>query len=132
MLKVDESGADPEEQQARVRVSQLIETARAIGEPVVAVEALWDGDTEGWFVELVAIVRRPGRCHPHFDERPLAMFRHGSDLRAFNGEVPPWLEAVEATEKGQAVARTLGVPFHFTSPDTPDVELPRWWDGNTG
>ncbi|MGS2640875.1 hypothetical protein [Streptosporangium sp. LJ11] len=111
-----------------VQVPQLIGMVNAISEPVVAVEVLWDGDTQGWFVELVAIVQRPGRYHHRFDERPLALFRRGSDLRLFNGEVPPWPEAVEAAEKGQAVARSLGVPFHFASPDTPDDESPRWWD----
>ncbi|GAA1001760.1 hypothetical protein GCM10009555_106860 [Acrocarpospora macrocephala] len=114
-----------------VGVPQLIEMVNAISEPVVAVEALWDGDTQGWFVKLVAIVQRPGRHHHRLDERPLALFRRGSDLRLFNGEVPPWPEAVEAAEKGQAVARSLGVPFHFASPDTPDDGLPRWWDSQS-
>jgi hypothetical protein len=26
------------------------------------------------------------------------------------------------------VAQHVGVPFHFTSPETPDIDLPRWWD----
>lgn len=51
--------------------AQLIEKAAAITAPVVAVEALWDGDTQGWCVDLVAIVRRPGRHHDRFDEVPL-------------------------------------------------------------
>lgn len=56
------------------------------------------------------------------------MLRHGGDIRLFNGHVPPWTEAQQATEQGQAVAQHVGVPFHFTSPTTPDVHLPRWWD----
>ena len=28
---------------------------------VEVVESLWDGDAQGWFVELVAIVQRPSR-----------------------------------------------------------------------
>jgi hypothetical protein len=92
------------------------------------VEALWDGDTQGWYVDLVAIVRRPGRHHDRFDEVPLSALRHGGDIRLFNGQVPPWPEARRAAEQGQAVAQHFGVPFHFTSPEAPDVDLPRWWD----
>lgn len=106
--------------------AQLIERAGAAGGPVVAVEAGWDGDTQGWFVNLVAIVRRPG---PHrFDEVPLTGIRRGGDIRLFTGRVPPWPEAAEATAEGQAVAAHFGVPFFFASPGMPDVDLPRWWD----
>ncbi len=108
--------------------AELIERAAAIDGPVAAVEALWDGDTQGWFVDLVAVVRRPGRQHERFDEVSLTFIRRGGDIRLFNGTVPPWPEAVEATAQGQAVAAHLGVPFHFTSPDAPDVGLARWWD----
>ena len=108
--------------------AQLIETADAITAPILAVEAIWDGDTHGWFVLLVAIVDRPGRFHDRFDEMPLALIRRGGDIRLFNGRVPPWPEAQEATEQGRAVADHFGVPFHFTSPEKPDVDLPRWWD----
>ncbi|HEX5540043.1 MAG TPA: hypothetical protein VFX60_00530 [Micromonospora sp.] len=117
---------EPEDPLAEV--PHLIEKVKTITDPVVAVEALWDGDTQGWFVRLHAIVQRTSRHHPCFDEQWLAGFRHGSDLRLFNGEVPPWPEAAEALEKGQAVADSIGVPFHFASPGVPDDELPRWWD----
>jgi hypothetical protein len=85
-----------------------------------AIEALWDGDTEGWFVRLVAVTLRPKLEHN------LASISHGTDMRLFNGEVPPWPEALEATAIGRALADRLGVPFHFASPDQPDLDLPRW------
>lgn len=110
---------------------QLIEKVAAVTAPIVAVEALWDGDTQGWYVYLVAIVQQPGRHHARFDEVPLSVFQKGTDLRLFNGQVPPWPEAQQATEQGQAVARYVGVPFYFSSPDAPDVNLPRWWDVQT-
>ncbi|MEU6028169.1 hypothetical protein ABZ825_14260 [Streptomyces tauricus] len=87
---------------------------------LVAVEAIWDGDTSGWFVVLVAVLDGPP------SEVDLAMIRHGSDLRVFNGQVPPWPEAVEAQTTGTALAARFGVPFHFASPDAPDDEAPRW------
>ncbi|MFD1370537.1 hypothetical protein [Actinoplanes sichuanensis] len=107
---------------------QLIEKAAAVTAPVVAIEALWDGDTQGWYVCIVAIVRRPGRDHDRYDQVLLTALRHGSDHRLFTGQVPPWPEAQQGTDQGQAVARALGVPFHFTSPDIPDTDLSRWWD----
>lgn len=108
--------------------AQLIELAAAITAPAAAVEAVWDGDTQGWFVDLVVIVQRVGRHHDQYDEVSLTRLRHGGDSRLFNGEVPPWPEALQATEQGRAIAQKLGVPFHFTSPTAPDVDLPRWWD----
>ncbi|HVK22118.1 MAG TPA: hypothetical protein VM677_12230 [Actinokineospora sp.] len=108
--------------------AELIARADGISEPVVAVEAVWDGDTQGWFIDLVAIVGRPGRHHDHFDELTLTVIRHGGDIRLFNGQVPPWPEAQQASEQGEAVARHLGVPFHFVSQHEPDVDSPRWWD----
>ncbi|GAB4103562.1 hypothetical protein GCM10028790_25810 [Micromonospora taraxaci] len=119
---------EPEE--PAIEVPQLVEAVTAVTEPVVALEALWDGDTQGWFVRLYAIVRRPSCHHPCFDELPLAGFRHGSDIRLFRGEVPPWPEAAEAVEKGQAAASSIGVPFYFANPDTPDYG-PRWWDSQS-
>lgn len=117
--------------QKELDVSDVVAAAKAITCPVVAVEAVWDGDTQGWMVDLVAIVDRPGRCHERFDEVRLASIRNGSDLRLFNGQVPPWPEAVEAQQIGDAVAARLGVPFYFTSPETRDIDLPRWWDGRS-
>jgi hypothetical protein len=101
-------------------VADMLVKARAISAAVAAVEAVWDGDTQGWFVELLAIVKRPGSRHERFDEVPLAALRHGPDIRLFNGQVPPWPEATEATEKGRALAGALGVPFYFASPVEPN------------
>jgi hypothetical protein len=114
--------------QKAIDTSDVLAAAKAIASSVVAVEAVWDGDTQGWMVGLVAIVDRPSRHHERFDEVTLASIRLGSDLRLFNGQVPPWPEAVEAQQIGGAVAARLGVPFHFTSPETPDIDLPRWGD----
>ncbi|MFG1868753.1 hypothetical protein [Micromonospora arborensis] len=108
--------------------AELIELAAAVTAPVVAVEAVWNGDTQGWFVDLVVIVQRVGQHHDEYDEVSLTGLSFGTDVRLFTGEVPPWPEAVRATEQGRAIAQHLGVPFHFTSPTAPDVDLSRWWD----
>ncbi len=101
----------------------LNEQIAALPHPPDAIEALWDGDSDGWFVCLLAVTLRPKAEHN------LAFIRHGADMRIFNGEVPPWPEALEAAAIGRALAGRLGVPFHFASPDTPNIDLPRWWTG---
>lgn len=101
-------------------LATLIDKVEAIARPPVAIEAVWDGDTHGWFVILLAITADP------WAEVDLAYIRHGGDIRVFNGEVPPWPEAAEASATGGALAAHLGIPFHFASPETPDDEAPRW------
>lgn len=101
----------------------LIAKVQALPTRPDAFEALWDGDTTGWFVLLYAVTREPR------SEVCLAGIRQGSDLRLFNGTVPPWPEAQEAVETGTALARHFGVPFFFLSPDSPDItDDQRWWD----
>ncbi|MFI0960921.1 hypothetical protein ACH4S8_05830 [Streptomyces sp. NPDC021080] len=79
---------------------------------IAAVEALWDGDTvHDWFVVLVAVLDDPA------GEGHLAVVHQRS------GGLRPGTAAAEA---GRALADSLGVPFHFSSPDVPDDEAPRW------
>ncbi|MGQ4360256.1 hypothetical protein [Streptomyces sp. SAS_272] len=90
----------------------LAARAAALPGRVVAVEALWDGDTfHDWFVVLVAVLDDPG------GEAHLATVHHR------RGEPAP---SVAAAAAGQALADLLRVPFHFPSPDVPDDEAPRW------
>ncbi|MGE7383970.1 hypothetical protein ACQKM2_00520 [Streptomyces sp. NPDC004126] len=98
--------------------------AEGIGGRVVAIEAVWDGDTvHDWFVVLLAITEDPD------SERSLATIPWGAAER-FLGEGtdpgPRHPSAVAAERAGGALAARLGVPFHFASPDTPDDEAPRW------
>ncbi|MFH9576298.1 hypothetical protein [Streptomyces sp. NPDC017230] len=88
-------------------------TVRAAELPgrVVAVEALWDGDTvHDWFVILVAVLDDP------------AGEGHLATVHNRPGGPPPGTRAAEA---GRALADFLGVPFHFASPDIPGDEAPR-------
>lgn len=87
-----------------------------------AIEAIWDGDSIGWMVDLLAVTATPRTEHR------LAVIRHGGDIRLFNGQVPPWPEAQEATELGTRLAEHFSVPFYFDSPDEPDLPEVRWWD----
>lgn len=114
-----------------VTLSQLVERARAITDPVVAIEALWDGDTQRWGVLLLAIVRRPSLQHPIFDQHEL-MFADGRGARTDSVEGVRAPQAVEAASKGSAVARELGVPFSFLDPSASLLEDLRWWDSPSG
>ncbi|MET8505606.1 hypothetical protein ABZV60_13245 [Streptomyces sp. NPDC004787] len=93
-------------------VPSLAARAAAFAGRVVAVEALWDGDTvHDWFVVLVAVLDDPeGEGH-------LATVHEGPQ------GAPPGRAAADA---GRTPADHLGVPFHFASPDTPDDDAPRW------
>jgi hypothetical protein len=106
-----------------LNVDVLIEQIAALPHPPDAIEALWDGDTDGWFVCLAAVTLRPKVEHN------LALIRHRTDIRIFDGQVLPWPEAREAATIGRALAERLGVPFHFASPDGPNIDVPRWRDG---
>lgn len=79
-----------------------------------ALVAEWDGDTQGWFVMLLAVGERSVELARFVDA--------GGDMRVFRGEVPPWPEAREAARIGSELARRLGVPFRFSSPDGPPTD----------
>ncbi|MGW2822921.1 hypothetical protein ACWC24_18300 [Streptomyces sp. NPDC001443] len=97
--------------------------AAGCGGRIVAIEAIWDGDTiHDWFV-LLAITADPA------GEAALATV-YWSTARRYLGEEGKHLTrhpaAVAAEQAGRALADHLSVPFHFASPDTPDDEVPRW------
>ncbi|MGW2046621.1 hypothetical protein ACWCPF_15760 [Streptomyces sp. NPDC001858] len=102
----------------------LVRRAAGIFGRIVAIEAVWDGDTvHDWFVRLLAITADPA------DEHTLAFIpwamaeRHLGEDEKFEGRHPA---AVAAERAGGDLAAYLSVPFHFASPDTPDDEAPRW------
>jgi len=93
------------------------------GSPPVAFQALWDGDTNGWLLRIEMVQRgRDGHW-----ATCVAGLRFGGDIRLFNGQVPPWPEAVVGKQLGEALAQRFHVPFYFPSPDHPDDSCPNWW-----
>ncbi|MFJ3724068.1 hypothetical protein ACIPYQ_16045 [Streptomyces sp. NPDC090045] len=104
-------------------LDSLAALARGIRARVVAIEAVWDGDTvHDWFVRLLAVTDEPA------GEKCLATIYWGTAVRALDGADEGALHpsAAAATRAGGDLAAHLGVPFHFASPDTPDDEAPRW------
>lgn len=111
---------------ARPSIADAVRVIVDSGAKPHAIEAIWDGDTNGWFVCLAAdcatlIDGRETRLDLH-----LGVFEDGGDIRLFNGQVPPWPEAVAAKTVGTAVAQHFGVPFYFPSPVYPEAYCPRW------
>lgn len=104
-------------------LASLATRAVGVSGRVVAIEALWDGDTvHDWFVNLVAVTADSA------GEQPLATIYRSAAVRYLGGEYPGPLHpsAAAADRAGRALAAHLSVPFHFASPDTPDDEAPRW------
>jgi hypothetical protein len=75
-----------------------------------AIEAIWDGDTGGWFVVLTAVSVRERT------EEALAVIRLGGDIRLFQGQVPPWPEAQQASVLGPGLAGHFGIPLPLPEP----------------
>jgi hypothetical protein len=96
--------------------------------PPAAFEARWNGDTGGWFVDLVAVLRDGEGYRDFF----LISISYGGDIRLFNGNVPPWPEARFAAECGTELATRFGVPFYFASPDYPEEDCPTWANQEKG
>jgi hypothetical protein len=95
--------------------------AKAGNDRLHRLEALWDGDTVGWFLELFLTVKSAAGS----ESRALvATLRYGSDIRLFNHQVPPWPEAIVAKELGERLQRDSGCSFWFPSPDDPDNDNP--------
>ncbi|MFP2908001.1 hypothetical protein ACLESD_23715 [Pyxidicoccus sp. 3LFB2] len=113
--------------------AQAMEGLEQLEHPPVALEALWDGDTTGWFLRLDAILPGASSEHPRFKSVHLVSMRGpGGDMRLLNGTVPPWPEVEVAREIGRHVQERWGAAFYFPAPDKPDDSLPRWWDTQPG
>jgi hypothetical protein len=111
-------------------VEGVLAAIESSGASPQAVEAFWDGDTEGWFVVLSAACVVPPSNEPV--DLHLGMICHGGDIRLFTGDVPPWPEAVSAQSLGHAVSARLGIPFYFPSPMHPEDACPRWRERDLG
>jgi hypothetical protein len=106
---------------------------RQIGGRPIAVEILWSGDTQGWFLMMYAVVesgfffwKKSGSYH-------LGNISNGEgDIRLFSGGVPPWPEAVKANGIAERLREKFGLEIYFPSPNEPDEDCPKWSERGLG
>lgn len=103
---------------------EILQKIHGASSPPVAFQALWDGDTTGWYLRIEMVQCGENGHHAKY----IAGLQFGGDIRLFNGQVPPWPEAVVGKQLGEALARRFHVPFFFPSPDQPDDGCPNWWE----
>ena len=94
------------------------------------IEALWDGDTQGWFLELTVSTSARNQAIPQKRYTLFTLRGAGGDLRLFNGIVPAWPEAQVAAFVGEALSKQLDIPFYFPSPEAPNDDYAGWWERN--
>jgi hypothetical protein len=71
----------------------ILAKVEALSSSPTVFQALWDGDSNGWFVRFSTITN-DGQSHP------LDVLSDGGDIRLFNGQVPSWTEAIAAGNWG--------------------------------
>lgn len=89
---------------------------------ILCIQALWDGDSTGWFIRMIVAILNESTPV----ERFLVKVSMGGDIRLFNGQVPPWPEAVHAALVGTQLAEYFDAEFYFPSPDKTDDTCPTW------
>lgn len=90
------------------------ERLNAVKDPVVVIEASWDGDSWGWMIVLSAITQVPSEYHPRYTSHGLCNVRK-------------WDKMVERAEAlGRELVELAGAPFCLTSVEVDDGV--RWWD----
>ncbi|OII66295.1 hypothetical protein BJP40_13780 [Streptomyces sp. CC53] len=96
-------------------VESLAARASAAPGRVVAIEAVWDGDTvHDWFVDLLAVTTDCPAGH-----RLATVYWQAAVRYLGAGRGPRHPSAAAAERAGRALAAHLAVPFRFASPDSP-------------
>ena len=92
----------------------------------LVLEALWDGDTKGWFLILNLYIKTGKLFWKKQEPKHLGIVRFGGDIRLFNGEVPAWPEAELTKQWGQLAIEKYDLTFYFPSDKEPDDDCPAW------
>ncbi|MFD9411671.1 hypothetical protein ACFWBN_32300 [Streptomyces sp. NPDC059989] len=107
----DQIAREPE---SPLDLESLAYRAAGCGGRIVAIEAIWDGDTvHDWFVQLLAITADPA------GEAQMATIHWSTAQQCLSEQEdrhPRHPVAVAAERAGRALAEHLSVPFHFRQP----------------
>ncbi len=96
---------------------------KAGGQPKV-LEALWDGDTEGWSLCLSLYTETQISLIKTQEEHFLGPIVLSIDQRLNCGAV--WTEAIFSKELAAQAVEKYGLTFYFPSPNHPDLDCPSW------
>lgn len=107
-----------------------VEEAQKTGVPV-AIQALWDGDTQGWCIYMEVIIDTKNRFSK-YSIFHLCTMRFASDLRIFNGQPTPWEETIVAKKIGNYISEQYNIPFWFPASEAPDDDCPSWLQRDKG
>ncbi|WP_375559489.1 hypothetical protein ACE193_17365 [Bernardetia sp. OM2101] len=107
-----------------------IEEGKKTGVPV-AIQALWDGDTQGWCIYMEVIIDTKNRFSK-YSIFHLCTMRFASDLRIFNGQPTPWEETIVAKKIGNLISKKYNIPFWFPASEAPDDDCPSWLQRDKG
>jgi hypothetical protein len=101
------------------------EIQKVAGRPTV-LEALWDGDTQGWFLILNLYTETGRFIWKKETIQRLGTVSFDGDVSLFNGVVPLWPEAELANIWGEKASQKYGLTFYFPSDKEPDDNCPGW------
>lgn len=107
------------------------EIKKAGGRPTV-LEAIWDGDTQGWFLLLNLYIETGYLFWKKETVKHLGIVSFGGDIRLFTGGVPAWPEAELAKDLGRKASEKYGLTFYFPSDEHPDYDCPTWTKRHLG
>lgn len=104
----------------------LDEEIKKVGGKPTVLEALWDGDTQGWFLCLYIYTETEYFFDKKTSRHSLGHITLGGDIRVFSGG--QWTESVLAKELGQRAVEKYNLEFYFPSDQQPDDDCPKWTD----
>jgi hypothetical protein len=106
------------------------EEVKKIGLKPRVLEALWCGDTNGWFL-LLYVTTQSGWLFKTKKRHLIGDITLSNDIRLFTNEVPPWPESVLAKEIGATAVAKYRLIFYMPS-EEPDEDCPSWADRHKG
>lgn len=111
---------------------ELDEKIKATGGMPTVLEALWDGDTNGWFL-ILSLYAKTGNVFWGSEEcHHLGVARYNKQPGIFKDDVPRWPEAALVRDWGQKAIEKYGLTFYFPSDKEPDDNCPPWTEKHYG
>lgn len=112
----------------QITTFELLDSAiQKVGGKPIALEVLWDGDTEGWFLSVYLYTEKRYFFNKKQTRHSLGYISLGDDIRIFNAD-NPWTEISFIQELAEKTVAKYNLEFYFPSSDKPDDNCPTWLD----